>query len=430
MSHNRRDFDEENPPTHSHTHTHTRARVKERDNDNNDEYDDDNEFNEEEDEEEGAVEMKALLRERRRGPSATHSLTHSLHHSTQSSPLNIQEENSDNNHRNLHFHHLISRLQPSKLLYYDSLLSPTATRVVIMITVVIYSGIVLRYMYLRFINQPSDIVAYLMIHILLQMGIEMYCKISFMFLHGDKVLGYQRLQICFGWKSIFLFVALAMVCFITVHGTIEDFQNQYTSRSLEMMIIWRFFLAFFCWLMANDNTHQASLYYENFFIRDVDHCVYLSPTIDLTSYPKPGDTSSDGVIGVVGKSSQHEILRRIKLLMPTFVAFYRILTVKSIFNVINSAIFFILSIGFIGHSQESGMFYYNVYMIMVMSIISYTSFETITRFNTVMDLIESASSLKLHLHVRVSSYAVDDRFLTLTSGAALLQVVLKSLGVS
>jgi hypothetical protein len=47
-----------------------------------------------------------------------------------------------------------------------------------------------------------------------------------------------------------------------------------------------------------------------------------------------------------------------------------------------------------------------------------------------MDLIESASSLKLHLHVRVSSYAVDDRFLTLTSGAALLQVVLKSLGVS
>jgi hypothetical protein len=116
--------------------------------------------------------------------------------------------------------------------------------------------------------------------------------------------------------------------------------------------------------------------------------------------------------------------------MPTFVAFYRILTVKSIFNVINSAIFFILSIGFIGHSQESGMFYYNVYMIMVMSIISYTSFETITRFNTVMDLIESASSLKLHLHVRVSSYAVDDRFLTLTSGAALLQVVLKSLGVS
>lgn len=334
------------------------------------------------------------------------------------------------NHRNIHFHHLVSRLQPSKLLFFDKLLSPYATRLVVLVLLMQYICVVLRYIYLRMINQPSDIVAYLMIHILLQMGMEMYCKISFMYLHGDKVLTYQRLQVCFGWKSIFLFVALAFVCLITVHGTMEDFQDQYTTRSLEMMVMWRFFLAFYCWLMANDNTYQASLYYENFFIRDVRQCVYLSPTIDLTSAAQPGDSSSDGVIAVVQKSSQEVILRRIKVLMPTFVSLYRILTLKSIFNVVNSAIFFILSIGFIGHSQASGMFFYNVYMIMIMSIISYTSFETITRFNTVMDLIEAASSMKLHLHVRVSSYAVDDRFLTLTSGAALLQVVLKSLGVS
>jgi hypothetical protein len=201
-------------------------------------------------------------------------------------------------------------------------------------------------------------------------------------------------------------------------------------RSLHMMIVWRIFLVFFCWIMANDNTYQASLYYENFFIRKVTPCVYLSPTIDLVAPAKQGDTSSDGVVRVVDESSQEVIIERVKVLMPTFVSLYRILTAKSIFNVINSAIFFILSIGFIGHSQANGMFYYNVFMIMVMSIVSYTSFETITHFNKVMDLIEGASSLKLHLHVRVSSYAVDDRFLTLTTGAALLQVVVKALGVS
>mmetsp|Transcript_23527 Transcript_23527/g.39955 ORF Transcript_23527/g.39955 Transcript_23527/m.39955 type:complete len:388 (+) Transcript_23527:135-1298(+) len=332
--------------------------------------------------------------------------------------------------RTIHFHHLVSRLQPSKLLYFDTILSPISTRVVITIVFILYIGIVFRYVYLRVIDQPSDIVAYLMIHILLQMGMELYSKVSFMFMHGDKVLNYQRLQISFGWKSMFLFVTLVLVCVITVHGTIVDFNNQYTSRSLEMMILWRFFLAFFCLLMANDNTHQASLYYENFFIRNVKQQVYLSSTIDLKSHHELEYCSSRGNIDVVEKSSDEVILARIKVLMPTFVSLYQILTVKSIFNVINSAIFFILSIGFIGHSQANGMFYFNVYMIMVMSVISYTSFETITRFNTVMDLIERASSLKLHLHVRVSSYAVDDRFLTLTTGAALLQVVLKSLGVS
>lgn len=332
--------------------------------------------------------------------------------------------------RNVHFHHLKSRIQPSKLLYLDVLLSPRSTNAVILLMIILYLGIVLRYVYLRYINQPSDIVAYLMINILLQAGVELLSKISFMWWHGDKVLAYRRLQISFGWKSIGLFFALASVCFITIHGTIHDFHYKYSSRSLEMMMIWRFVLAFFCWIMANDNTHQAALYYENFFIRNVHPCVFLSPTIDLTVQSNPGDTSSDGSICVIEKSSQDVIIQRVKVLMPTFVSLYRILTVKSVFNVINSAIFFILSIGFIGHSQANGMFYYNVYMILVMSILSYTSFETITHFNKVMDLLEAASALKLHLHVRVSSYAVDDRFLTLTTGAALLQVVLKALGVS
>ena len=78
------------------------------------------------------------------------------------------------------------------------------------------------------------------------------------------------------------------------------------------------------------------------------------------------------------------------------------------------------------------MFYYNVFMIVLMSTISYTSFETISQYNTILDKLDEAleNEVKLHLHVRVSSYAVDDRFLTITTGAALLQVVLKIFGIS
>jgi hypothetical protein len=340
----------------------------------------------------------------------------------------------------LSFPHLLSRLQPSKLLYFDVLLSPSASYIVILVIIALYALIVLRYMYLRYVNQPSDIVAYLMIHILLQLGVEMYSKISFMYLRGEDVLSYQRLQVTFGWKSVCLLVALGFICIMTVWGTIHDFPDQYTSDALDIMIVWRFFLALFCWVMANQNSYQASLYYENFFIRHVSPCIHLSSTLDIKNNNNDNndfdisvsshDRRSGPTIDVLQKSSKEAIIQRIKVLMPTFVSLYQILTAKSIFNVINSAIFFILSIGFIGHSQDNGMFYYNVFMIMVMSIISYTSFETITQFNKVMDLIESATNLKLHLHVRVSSYAVDDRFLTLTSGAALLQVVLKSFGVS
>jgi hypothetical protein len=105
---------------------------------------------------------------------------------------------------------------------------------------------------------------------------------------------------------------------------------------------------------------------------------------------------------------------------------------KSIFNLLNSAIFFILSFGVIGHSENNGMFYYNIFMIMLMSTISYTSFETISQFNNILDKLDLAleNGVKLHLHVRVSSYAVDERFLTMTTGAAFLQVVLKTFGIS
>eukprot|EP00602_Paraphysomonas_sp_CaronLab_P012587 CAMPEP_0185040256 /NCGR_PEP_ID=MMETSP1103-20130426/38090_1 /TAXON_ID=36769 /ORGANISM="Paraphysomonas bandaiensis, Strain Caron Lab Isolate" /LENGTH=68 /DNA_ID=CAMNT_0027579469 /DNA_START=1034 /DNA_END=1243 /DNA_ORIENTATION=- len=68
-----------------------------------------------------------------------------------------------------------------------------------------------------------------------------------------------------------------------------------------------------------------------------------------------------------------------------------------------------------------------------MSVLSYTSFESITGFNKVIDqlgLSLQSLDMNLGLHVRVSSYAVDDRFLALTVGAALLQVVLKTFGVS
>ena len=352
------------------------------------------------------------------------------------SPHQQQQQNEEGemthkyNHRNMNFPHLISRMQPSKLLYYDQLLSSSTTVIVIICMIVVYIGIIARYIYLRYVNQPSDIVAFLMIHILLQLGIEMYSKLSFLYFHGKKVLTYQRLQISFGWQSIFILISLLIVCLVTVNGTMNDFKNAYTKSSLEKMIAWRFILAFFCWLMANDNTYQASLYYENFFIRNVHPCIYLRPTLDLTLPPKSKDTASDGVVIQINKSPEDMIIQRVKVLMPTFVAQYRILTTKSIFNVINSAIFFILSVGFIGHSQANGMFYYNIYMIMVMSIISFTSFSTITHFNKIMDMIEASTCLKLHLHIRVSSYAVDDRFLTLTTGAALLQVVIKALGVS
>jgi hypothetical protein len=139
---------------------------------------------------------------------------------------------------NIHFHHLRSRFQPSRLLYIDTLLSPRSTFLALLVMLVLYISILLRYIYLRYVNQPSDIVAYLMIHILAQMGFEMWSKMSFLYQHGDKVLAYQRLQVCFGWKSIFLFFALGLVCLITVLGTIHDYHNAYTNRLLNFFFLY------------------------------------------------------------------------------------------------------------------------------------------------------------------------------------------------
>jgi hypothetical protein len=175
------------------------------------------------------------------------------------------------------------------------------------------------------------------------------------------------------------------------------------------------------------------LYYEHFFTQDYPD----SPGVYLTSFIDKRERSdsslpADDTIVIVEKSSRDAILRRIKDLMPTFILLNKIMKVKSIFNVLNSAVFFILSLGVIGHSENNGMFYYNVFMIVLMSTMSYTSFETISQFNCILDVLDKAlgEDVRLHLHVRVSSYAVDDRFLTITTGAAFLQVVLKTFGIS
>jgi hypothetical protein len=280
----------------------------------------------------------------------------------------------------------------------------------------------------RYINQPNDLVSLLMVHILAQMGVELLSKAYLIYGGESSILYFKQTQVVVGWKSIYLFISLIINCVLTFFGTISDFPDTYTHVAQIQMAAWRTCLALFCLILSNDNTYVAQLYYENFFMQNNQG----QPRIYLTSFidQSHSDASKSKMI-VIEKSSQEDILNRVEELMPTFVLFSKIMKMKSVFNVLNSAIFFVLSLGVIGHSEHNGMFYYNIFMIVLMSTISYTSFETISQFNNILDRLDQAlTDVSLHLHVRVSSYAVDDRFLTITTGAAFLQVVLKIFGIS
>jgi hypothetical protein len=334
--------------------------------------------------------------------------------------------------RSLQYHHLKERLEPSSGLFHEQLMSRTTTCGYLLLMGYFFFLLIFRFIYLRIINSHNDVVTLLMVNILAQMGVELCSKVYLVYGDETATLFYKQCQFVVGWKSIYLFVALALSCVLTIKGTVSDFPHKYQHINLIQMAAWRSSLSLFCFVLSNDNTYLAHLYYENFFHKTIGESqgVRLTAYVDKCENTLNNIPSSD--IQVVGKSSQEEILKRVKLLMPTFILLSKIMKVKSVFNVLNTAVFFILSLGVIGHSENNGMFYYNVFMIVLMSTISYTSFETISMYNNILDMLDTAleNEVKLHLHVRVSSYAVDDRFLTITAGAAFLQVVLKTFGIS
>lgn len=334
--------------------------------------------------------------------------------------------------KGVQYQHLKERLEPSSLLFYAKTLSQTATNGYMSMLGYFFFLINFRFIYLRVVNRPNDLVSLLMINILAQMGVEFLSTLCLIYGGDQRNIFYKRFQLVFGWKSVCLLVTLVLSCVLTVIGTVSDFPQAYQRVNLIQMASWRGCLTMFCFLLSNDNTYMAHLYFENFFTRSSLDDDQTHKMIYLTSFVDRSCDDTEKII-VVEKSSQADILCRVKELMPTFILLNRILKVKSVFNLLNSAIFFILSLGVIGHSENNGMFYYNVFMIGLMSIISYTSFETISQYNLLLDKLDSAleeGMVRLHLHVRVSSYAVDDRFLTITAGAAFLQVVLKTFGIS
>mmetsp|Transcript_20844 Transcript_20844/g.29979 ORF Transcript_20844/g.29979 Transcript_20844/m.29979 type:complete len:400 (-) Transcript_20844:160-1359(-) len=334
----------------------------------------------------------------------------------------VSSQGIDNEER-FRYYHLRSKLEPSLEQWCHILLSYKATMWCLIGISLAYISLLIRYAYLRVVNSPTNVVAYLMCHIMAQFFAEILCKFAVVY-YDKRVLHYRRMYFNLGSKTAFIFVILFLNCVATILGSVDD--NHPSSFSRCVMTIWRGLISVLCLCVANDNTYFSSLYHEHFFLRG-EKRVYLHSTIDLERADDP--TSAI----VIPKSSNDVIIARLQELMPTLTLYYWVLSLKSAFNVLNSAIFFILSVGVIGQSRRTGLFFYNVFMIIIMSVLSYTSFESITGFNKVIDqlgLSLQSLDMNLGLHVRVSSYAVDDRFLALTVGAALLQVVLKTFGVS
>ena len=345
---------------------------------------------------------------------------------------NDRDECPNKEYHEIKYEHLKERFFPSHFVFLSKVLSPSATSAYMCTMGYFFFLLVFRFIYMRIINFPNDIVSLLMINILAQMGVELFSKLYIVYGGEAVTVFYKQTQLVFGWKSVCLIITLTFCCAITIKGTISDFPLTYHHDQMIQMAAWRSCLTVFCFLLSNENTYMAHMYYETFFT--LQNSSGVTSTIYLTSFVDrryEGDVEAVNNATVIEKSSKAEILNRVKELMPTFVLIHKVMKLKSMFNLLNSAIFFILSLGVIGHSENNGMFYYNIFMIVIMSTISYTSFETISRFNSVLDSLDLAlDEVRLHLHVRVSSYAVDDRFLTVTTGAAFLQVVLKIFGIS
>ena len=192
-----------------------------------------------------------------------------------------------------------------------------------------------------------------MINILAQMAFELFSKMYLVYGGDTSTIFYKQIQIAFGWKSIYLLLTLVLSCILTINGTVSDFPHTYHHISLVQMAAWRGCLTVFCFVLSNDNTYMAHLYYETFFM--TNHEGRFSTRVCLASFVDQsghgnleeslGSGSGSGSeIVVVEKSSQTDILNRVKELMPTFILLSRVMKLKSLFNLMNSAFFFILSL--------------------------------------------------------------------------------------
>jgi hypothetical protein len=234
--------------------------------------------------------------------------------------ISAMHEESPAATRTVQYRHLKERIEPSSLLFYVKNLSQNATSGYMSMMGYLFFLLNFRYVYLRIINSPNDLVSLLMINILAQMGMEFFSKLYLVYGGDSSTLFFKQTQLVFGWKSVYLLTILVLSCVLTVKGTVSDFPWNYNKVSLIQMAAWRGSLALFCFLLSNDNTHMAHLYSETFFtttsINGQQHRIFLTSFID-----KCGEKSleSNNDVVIVEKSSQADILNRVKDLMPTYL---------------------------------------------------------------------------------------------------------------
>lgn len=193
------------------------------------------------------------------------------------------------------------------------------------------------------------------------------------------------------------------------------------------MILSRVGLTIVALLLANDNEYLATSYYEIYFTNN-DGVSFQGLNI-ITTFDQD-DNNEWEVIEFDSPGDLQLSRARTQNILNDLIELKKALTFRCYVNLILAGLFFVVSLGIIKESKENditGEFFYTIFMIMVMSVASYSSFNSIKGFNDFIALVDKASKTTTYLKATLFSFVIDERFLITTVGVAVFLVIVKIL---